>query len=150
MRCGLAKESYGWPTDEPFHVPAEVRERYAECVERGAELERDWRERAEVYRTAYPELWSEFERIVEARLPEGWDADPPRFTPEDGSVATRKASGPGAPVGGWGDPAPGRRLGRPGRVERDADQGGRQRRPGRLRRVATSTSACASTPWGRS
>jgi len=88
-----AKESYGWPSQEPFHVPGEVRERYAACVERGAELAHEWRERGEAYREAYPEQWSDFERIVEGRLPEGWDADPPRFTPGDGSVATRKASG---------------------------------------------------------
>ena len=89
----LTKEAYGWPSQEPFHVPGEVRERYAACLQRGAELEADWRERAEAYREAHPELWGEFERIVERRLPEGWDADPPRFGPDDGAVATRKASG---------------------------------------------------------
>jgi transketolase len=89
----LAKEAYGWPSQEPFHVPGEVRERYAACLERGAELEADWRERAEAYRDAHPELWKEFERIVEGRLPGGWAADPPRFSPEGGPVATRKASG---------------------------------------------------------
>ncbi|CAA9507118.1 MAG: Transketolase [uncultured Solirubrobacterales bacterium] len=89
----LAKESYGWPSQEPFHVPGEVRERYAACLERGAEFEAEWRERAEAYREAHPELWSEFERLVEGRLPERWDADPPRFGPDDGAVATRKASG---------------------------------------------------------
>jgi transketolase len=89
----LTKEAYGWPSEEPFHVPAAVREHYAASIERGAEAERRWRERAASYREAHPELWSEFERVVEGRLPEGWDVDPPRFGPEDGSVATRKASG---------------------------------------------------------
>ena len=89
----LAKEAYGWPSQEPFHVPGEVRERYAACLERGAEVEAEWRERAEAYREAHPQLWSEFERLVEGRLPERWGADPPRFGPDDGAVATRKASG---------------------------------------------------------
>ncbi|CAA9508845.1 MAG: Transketolase [uncultured Solirubrobacterales bacterium] len=89
----LTKEAYGWPSQEPFHVPGEVRERYAAGLERGAELEGEWRERAEAYREAHPELWSEFERMVEGGLPDGWDADPPRFNPDGAVVATRKASG---------------------------------------------------------
>ena len=88
----LTKEGYGWPSDEPFHVPDEVREPFAACLDRGAELESEWRERAASYREALPDLWDEFERIVSGRLPEGWDADPPEFDPADGSVATRKAS----------------------------------------------------------
>ena len=89
----LTKEAYGWPSAEAFHVPDEVRERYAAAIQRGAEVEEEWSERAEAYRAAHPELWSEFSRTVDGRLPEAWDADPPHFEPADGSVATRKASG---------------------------------------------------------
>ena len=31
--------------------------------------------------------------MIEKRLPDGWDADVPKFRPEDGAMATRKASG---------------------------------------------------------
>ena len=89
----LTKQAYGWPSADDFHVPAAVRERFASCLERGAELSDEWIRRADAYRAAYPEPWSEFQRIVEARLPPGWDADPPRFDPGAGAVATRKAAG---------------------------------------------------------
>jgi len=88
----LTKRAYGWEHDEPFHVPDEVRERFAACLERGAELEAEWHERADAYREAHPELWEQFERVVDGRLPAGWDADPPRFDPSAGPLATRKAS----------------------------------------------------------
>jgi transketolase len=89
----LTKSAYGWVHEEPFHVPDAVRERFAECIERGAEAEAEWRERAAAMRARDPALWAEFERTVDGRLPEGWDADPPTFGPEAGPMATRKASG---------------------------------------------------------
>jgi transketolase len=88
----LTKEAYGWPTEEPFYVPQEALDHMRGCVERGRELESEWRERADAYREAHPELWSELERIWERRLPDGWDDDLPRFEPDAGAIATRKAS----------------------------------------------------------
>jgi transketolase len=88
----LTKQAYGWPSEEPFFVPEEALERMRACADRGDELEAEWRERAATYREADPELWTELERIFERRLPDGWDRDVPRFTPEDGALATRKAS----------------------------------------------------------
>ncbi|MEA2290538.1 MAG: transketolase [Solirubrobacteraceae bacterium] len=76
----LTKEAYGWPTDEPFHVPEEVLAHYRSVVERGKGLYREWEQRSGG--------WSGFE------LPEGWDADVPTFSPRDvPTVATRKAGG---------------------------------------------------------
>ena len=89
----LTKSAYGWEHEEPFHVPDAVRERFAECMERGAEAEAEWREQAAAVRERDPALWAKFERIVDGRLPEGWDADPPTFDPDAGAMATRKASG---------------------------------------------------------
>ena len=88
----LTKQAYGWPSEEPFFVPDEALEWMRACGERGKQFESEWRDRAEAYRAEQPELWAEFERIVERRLPEGWDADTPRFTPDIGAIATRKAS----------------------------------------------------------
>jgi transketolase len=87
----LTKEAYGWPTDEPFHVPEEALARFRECVERGREAEAEWRERLDAYRAAEPERYEQLAAIMEGRLPDGWDADRPRFLPEEGMVATRKA-----------------------------------------------------------
>jgi transketolase len=88
----LTKEAYGWPTDEPFYVPDEALEHYRACVPRGKEWESEWNERLDAYRQEHPDLYEQLALIMERRLPEGWDAEVPRFRPEDGMVATRKAS----------------------------------------------------------
>jgi transketolase len=89
----LTKEAYGWDPDAQFLVPDEVAAHFRETtVDRGARAEAEWRERAESYRAEHPELWDELSLVMEGRLPDGWDADVPRFRPEDGMVATRKAS----------------------------------------------------------
>ena len=41
----------------------------------------------------YPDLAAEFWRVMRRQLPKGWDADLPTFTPADGPMATRIASG---------------------------------------------------------
>jgi transketolase len=89
----LTKEAYGWDPDAQFLVPDEVAKHFRDTAgERGAQAEAEWRERAEAYRSDHPELWEELSLVMEGRLPDGWDAEVPRFRPEDGMVATRKAS----------------------------------------------------------
>jgi transketolase len=89
----LTKEAYGWPTEPPFYVPDEALEHFRACRERGAELEREWNDRAEAYRRTMPELWEQFSAAMEGRLPDGFGADLPRFDPQETpSIATRKAS----------------------------------------------------------
>jgi transketolase len=89
----LTKDAYGWDPDAHFLVPDEVRAHYAETAgERGAAAEAEWNERADAYRAEHPELWDELALVIEGRLPDGWDAEVPKFRPEDGRVATRKAS----------------------------------------------------------
>ena len=87
------KENYGWPSQEPFFVPEEALEHFRSAtVERGKEQAADWHERFAAYRAEHPDLADEFERITVTRQPpEGWDAELPRKTPEDGDMATRKA-----------------------------------------------------------
>ena len=53
------------------------------------------------------------------KLPEGWDADVPKFGPTTGAIATRKASHDGDPVGRRAGAGAGRRLGRPRAVDAD-------------------------------
>ncbi len=89
----LTKEVYGWDPDAQFLVPDAVLAHYRETAgERGAEAEAEWNERAEAYRAEYPDLWNELSLSMEGRLPTGWDSGVPKFRPEDGMVATRKAS----------------------------------------------------------
>jgi transketolase len=88
----LTKEAYGWDPDAQFYVPDEVREHFRDAAERGAEAEQEWNERLAAYRSEHGELADQLALIMEGRLPDGWDADVPRFRPEEGMIATRKAS----------------------------------------------------------
>jgi transketolase len=89
----LTKDAYGWDPDAHFLVPDEVLAHFKETAgERGVQAQAEWTERADAYRADHPELWDELSLVIEGRMPEGWDTDVPKFRPEDGRVATRKAS----------------------------------------------------------
>jgi transketolase len=88
----LTKEGYGWDPDADFLVPDEVLAHFREAIPRGRELVADWSERLDAYRSADPEAYEELALVMERRLPKGWDRDMPKFRPEDGMIATRKAS----------------------------------------------------------
>jgi transketolase len=86
------KRGYGWPEDAHFLVPDEVRERCLQ-TERGRAAEAAWSERVKVWRSRYPELADEWQRRLERRLPDGWQAVLPVFEADAKAVATRAASG---------------------------------------------------------
>ena len=86
------KEVYGWPADKDFYVPDEAREPFKEAAGRGRELVEDWEKRLASFREANADAAAELDLVMEGRLPDGWDADVPVFSPDDGNIATRKAS----------------------------------------------------------
>jgi transketolase len=88
----LTKEGYGWDPDAQFYVPDEVSAHFREAIPRGKELVAAWEERLAAYRSDEPEAYEELALVMERRLPEGWDSDVPKFRPEEGMIATRKAS----------------------------------------------------------
>src|SRR5918994_1468240 len=88
----LTKEVYGWDPDAQFYVPDEALAHFRETIPRGRELVADWNRRLEAYRSAEPEAYEELALVMECRLPDGWDRDVPKFRPEGGMIATRKAS----------------------------------------------------------
>jgi transketolase len=86
-----AKRNLGWPYEEPFVVPVEVRQLYkAEVLEIGQALHARWRDRFAAYERDHPVLAREFLRVMQGALPPGWDESLPPFA-ED--MATRTASG---------------------------------------------------------
>ena len=90
----LTKEALGWPYEDPFHIPNEVRELFAAVPERGAEAEREWSALFEEYAVENPGPAGDFERVSRRdppRLPPISEA--PTYTPDDGPMATRAASG---------------------------------------------------------
>ena len=88
----LTKRFYGWPEEEKFFVPEQVRSHMGKAVERGVGLEEEWNARLDAYRQAYPDLADRLAASLSGTLPAGWDADLPVFSPEK-AVATRAASG---------------------------------------------------------
>jgi transketolase len=86
------KEVYGWPADKTFYVPDEAREPFEEAAARGLEAVEEWERKLDSFRESNPDAAAELDLIMGSRLPDGWDAGLPTFDPDDGSVATRKAS----------------------------------------------------------
>ena len=92
----LTKEFYGWDPDKHFYVPEEALANWRSATAQRAEAEANWNNRFSGYRTNYPEMAAELERIVGlGGVPKGWDASGrPSFDPATTeSLATRSASG---------------------------------------------------------
>jgi len=88
----LTKQRLGWPSLEPFYVPAEALTHWRLARERGARLEAEWTKKYDAYRQAYPALAAELERRLAGRLADGWDEALPTFAPGE-AQATRVAAG---------------------------------------------------------
>ncbi len=88
----LTKEAYGWDPDKQFYIPEEALSHFRQSCERGREFESEWQERFERYREQHPDLAAQLEMIDRGGMPEGWEQNLPRFSPEDKPIATRKAS----------------------------------------------------------
>jgi transketolase len=90
----LCKRYYGWPEDSQFLVPDGVYEHFAEGVgARGAQARRQWTELLATYRTRYPDLAVEIDRMQRRELPDGWDRNLPVFPADPKGLAGRDASG---------------------------------------------------------
>jgi transketolase len=89
----LTKEGMGWPADSTFHIPEEVLRHFQKAIARGRSAQVEWESRFKAYAQQYPDLATEFQRVIDRRLPRDWDADLPTFSVADGPMATRVASG---------------------------------------------------------
>jgi transketolase len=88
------KAAYGWPADEHFRVPEEVRAHFHGTIGvRGRQLRRAWEEQFARYRAEYPELARQIDHIARGELPAGWDAEIPSFPADPKGLATRASSG---------------------------------------------------------
>ena len=90
----LTKARLGWPTQEPFYIPAGALEHFREAVPRGQHAQGAWQALWERYRQACPAEAAQFELAQRGDLPEGWDRDlSALFKSDDAPIATREASG---------------------------------------------------------
>src|SRR3984893_14573044 len=84
------KKNLGWPEDKTFYVPDEARANWNQAVTRGKDAHADWNAECAEYAKAYSEPAAEFNRVISAKLAEGWEKKIPVF-PVDKAVATRNA-----------------------------------------------------------
>lgn len=89
----LTKEKLGWPYDEPFFIPDEVRDEMRKAVEKGGKSESIWKERLQDYEKKYPADGVLFKSFVDRQLPEDWSEVIPVFEADEKGVASRNASG---------------------------------------------------------
>lgn len=89
----LTKKSLGWNEDALFEVPEKALEKFRECIQSGNQAEADWQETYSAYTEAYPELTEQWVNAACGSLPNGWDANIPKYKHSDDPVATRVASG---------------------------------------------------------
>src|SRR6202048_1481642 len=89
----LAKRSYGWPEDAKFLVPEGVYDHFAgKFGARGKKLRAEWGALFERYRSAYPELADQCERMQRRDLPEEWGTNIPVFPADPKGIASRDSS----------------------------------------------------------
>jgi transketolase len=90
----LTKQAYGWPENEQFLVPGEVREHFKAGIgQRGAQSYQAWSQRFEAYSKEYPALAAELKTIWAGELPAGWEQGIPEFPADAKGLATRVSSG---------------------------------------------------------
>jgi transketolase len=105
------KQFFGWDLP-PFSIPAEVESHYRQAIPRGTAIETEWTGIFGRYSEKYPDLSQQLKNMIDRVFPKNWDSGLPSFSPSEGPMATRDASGkamnaiaatlPGL-VGGSGD-----------------------------------------------
>ena len=88
-----AKDNLGWPKEPRFFIPDDVLEFYCKAVDRGRELEYDWKMRFDAYKRIHPVLGAELQRRLNGELPGNWESALPTFPVDAKGMATRAASG---------------------------------------------------------
>ena len=89
----LTKKNLGWPDSESFLVPGETSDIFSSCLEKGMESESEWENTFITYKEKYPELADSFLKAMSGTLDIEWEKHLPVFSPSDGPIATRAASG---------------------------------------------------------
>ena len=64
-----AKDNLGWPKEPRFFIPDDVLEFYRKAVDRGREIEYDWKMRFDAYKRIHPALGAELQRRLMASFP---------------------------------------------------------------------------------
>ncbi|ORV15276.1 transketolase [Mycobacterium celatum] len=87
------KRVLGFDPDKKFEVRDEVLAHTRKLVDRGREAHQKWQPEFDAWAQREPERKGLLDRLTAEKLPDGWDADIPKWEPGSKEVATRKASG---------------------------------------------------------
>jgi transketolase len=87
------KKNFGWPLEPTFYIPDEAFAHFRRTLNKGAELEGEWKAKLESYGKVYPELKMEWDQWMNSILPKDWDKDIPFFPADSKGLATRAAGG---------------------------------------------------------
>ncbi len=86
------KLNIGYPSLEPFHIEPAALQHWRERGAHRARSQAAWTRRLDAYRTAFPELAAEFERVKSGDLPPDWENALPDLA-DAPATATRNHSG---------------------------------------------------------
>lgn len=89
----LTKQNLGWPIAPDFYFPEAALAHFRKTIEHGKHRKTQWCELFDNYTNAFPQAANELQHLIDARLPEDWDADIPVFPADAKGMATRVASG---------------------------------------------------------
>lgn len=89
----LTKKNLGWPEEEFFFIPQEVKEHFKEVEIRGEKFETEWQNFFNEYKKKYPEKAKQLINWMNGDFGNDWKANLPSFEDEGKNIATRAASG---------------------------------------------------------
>jgi len=88
------KQSLGWPTLEPFHIPEDVRAYFNNAKTVGEKWVSEWQRDFQLYQQQYAHDAKDFERVMQGELPPDWENSlPPSYKPDLEGTPTRMATG---------------------------------------------------------
>ena len=86
------KKACSWVLED-FHIPQEVEQYFVQRREQLSTLRQEWDSRMQALTDSQPEKASELTRLIDRRLPEGWESSMPVFEADPKGMATRASSG---------------------------------------------------------
>ena len=88
----LAKATLGWDAADPFYIPGQALEHFRSAIDRGAAAEAEWKKSYAAWRSAHPDLASDWDCAQAGKFAAGWRAEMPSWQTGQ-QVATRNAGG---------------------------------------------------------
>lgn len=89
----LTKNYYGWDENKTFFIPEEALKHFRNAIEEGKKKEEEWKKLFAEYKQSHSESAATFENVIRGKFGDKWKKALPIFTTENGTIATREASG---------------------------------------------------------